>query len=71
MHREIYIQAKLNQVEQRRQQEALRQLAQLPRGRSLLRRVARMIGHALVWSGARLMAYDAERPATARADLIM
>lgn len=60
MQHEIYIQAKLAQLDQRRQRGELRRLAQLPRRRSLLRRLARSIGHTLVWSGARLLAYGAD-----------
>lgn len=60
MQHEIYIQAKLAQLDQRRRQGDLQLLAQLPRRRSVLRRIAHTIGHTLVWSGSRLLAYGAD-----------
>lgn len=60
MQHEVYIQAKLAQLDQRRRQEELQLLAQLPRRGSLLRHLARTIGHTLVWSGSRLIAYGAD-----------
>lgn len=60
MQHEIYIQATLAQLDQRRQRGELRLLAQLPRRRSLLRHLARSIGHTLIWSGSRLLAYGAD-----------